>query len=107
MYFLIEPDDNVIGKNDLSIASSFLFNTCIFIFAHKVDALSLKISNCIRLGRTVEQLRFLTMTMSMPVDIGSFVSMCEVSAAETCNTSKKRTIKNMNLSIINLLFRGS
>jgi len=104
LYFLIEPDDNVIGINDLSIGSPFLFNTCIFIFAHKVDALSLKISNCIRLGRTVEQLRFLTMIVSMPVAIGSFVFRYEVSAVETCNTPKNRTVKNMNLIIINLVF---
>jgi len=104
LYFLTDPDDNVIGKNDLSIVSPLLFNTCIFIFPHKVDALVLKISNCIRLGRTVEQPRFLTMIMSIPVAIGFFVFMYEVSAVETCNTPKKRTVKNMNLSIVGLVF---
>jgi len=104
LYFLIEPDDNVIGKNDLSIVLPCLFNISIFIFAHKVDALLLKISNCIRLGRTVEQLRFLTMIMSMPVAIGSFVFRYEVSAVGTCNTPKKRTVKNMSLSIIDSVF---
>jgi len=56
------------------------------------------------LGRTVEQLRFLTMIMSMPVAIGSFVFRYEVSAVETCNTPKNRTVKNMNLIIIDLVF---
>ncbi|MBT76756.1 MAG: hypothetical protein CL798_01040 [Chromatiales bacterium] len=94
----------MIGKNDLSIVSPFLFNTCIFIFAHIVDALLLKSSNCIRLGRTVEQPRFLTMIMSIPVAIGVFVFRYDVSAVETCNIPEKRTVKNMNLTIIDLVF---